>query len=57
MGHYHIQLSENASILCTIIPPRGKYCYKHLTMVIANFPDIFQHKMNDLFHGSEFIRV
>ena len=26
-------------------------------MVIANSPDIFQQKMNDLFHGFGFIRV
>ena len=25
MGYYHIQLSENASNLCTIIIPQGKY--------------------------------
>ena len=26
-------------------------------MVIANFPDILQQKMNDLFYGFEFIRA
>ena len=26
-------------------------------MVVSNSPDIFQHKMNDLFHGFEFICV
>ena len=25
MGYYHIKLSENASNLCTIFIPRGKY--------------------------------
>ena len=25
-------------------------------MGVANFPDIFQHKMDDLFHGFGFIR-
>ena len=44
MGYYHIQLSENTSNLCTTILPWG-----------ANSPDIFQQKMNDLFHGFEFI--
>ena len=33
-----------------------KYCYKRLPMGVSNSPDIFQKKMNDLFHGLEFIR-
>ena len=36
-----------------IILPWGKYCYKCLPMGVDNSPDIFQHKMNDLFHGFE----
>ena len=35
----------------------GKYRYKRLPMGVANSPDIFQQKMNDLFHGFEFIRA
>ena len=57
MGYYHIRLSENASNLCTIIIPWGKYRYKRLPMRVANSPDIFQQKMNDLFHAFEFIRA
>ena len=57
MKQYHIQLRENASNLCTIIIPWGKYRYKRLLMGIANSPDIFQHKMNDLFRRFEFIRA
>ena len=57
MGYNHIQLSENASKICTIILLWGKYRYKSLPMGVANRPDIFQHKMNDLFHGFEFIRA
>ena len=56
MGYYQIRISENASNLCTIMIPGGKYCYKHLPMGIANSPDIFQEKMNDLFDGFKFIR-
>ena len=51
MGYYHIQLSENASNLCTIILPWGKYRYKRLPMGVANSPDIFKQKMNYLFRG------
>ena len=56
-GYYHIQLIKNASNLCTIIIPRGKYQYKCLPMGVAYSPDIFQHKMNDLYYGFEFIRA
>ena len=35
--------------------PLGKYHYKRILMGISNSPDIFQQKMNGLFHGLEFI--
>ena len=57
MGYYHIQLRKNTSNLCTIILPWGKYRYKHLTMGYDKYPDVFQYKMNDLFHEFEFIRA
>ena len=50
MVYYHIRLNKNASNLCTIIIPQGKYGYKRLSMGVANLPDIYQQKMNDLFH-------
>ena len=34
-----------------------KYRYKHLTIVVANSPENFQQRMNDLFHGFEFIHA
>ena len=55
MGYYHIRLSENASNLCTIILPRGKYQYKRLWMGVANSPESFQQKIHVLFHRFEFI--
>ena len=57
MEYYHNQLSEDTSNLCTIILPWMKYCYKHLPMDISNSQDIFGYKMNDLFHGFEFIHA
>ena len=57
MGYYNIRIRKNASNLCKIINPWGKYWYKHLPMGVANSLDIFQHKMNDLFHGFELIRA
>ena len=37
--------------------PMGKYKYKRLPMGVGNSKEIFQNKMNDLFHGFEFIRA
>ena len=50
MGYYHIRLRKNTSNVCTIILPWGKFWYKRLPMEVANSPDIFQQKMNGLFH-------
>ena len=55
MRHYHICLRKNVSNLCTIIIPGEKYHYNRLPMGVANSPDIFQQKMNGLFHIFEFI--
>ena len=51
MVYDHIQLSKNASNLCTINILWNKYHYKRLTMGVANSPEIFQQMMNNLFHG------
>ena len=57
MVHYHIRLSKNASNLCTIILTWRIYRYKRLTTAVTNSLEIFQHKMNYLFHAFEFIRA
>ena len=57
MGCYHIQLSKNASKLCTIILPWGKYRYKFLPIEIANSSDILQQRMNNLFRVFFLIRL
>ena len=38
-----------------MILPWVKYRYKRLMMGVANSPEIFQQRMNDLFHEFEFI--
>jgi len=57
MGYYHILLTPNASRLCTIVLPWGKYEYLRLPMGLCNSPDIFQEKMSDLMQGLEFARA
>ena len=49
MGYDHIRISEDASNLCTIILPWGKYHNKHIPMGVSHPSDIFQHIMNYLF--------
>ena len=57
MGYYHIRLTPNASAICTVILPWGKYEYLRLPMGLCNSPDIFQEKMSDLMQGLEFTRA
>jgi hypothetical protein len=57
MGYYTIRLDPDASKICTIIFPWGKYSYKRLPMDIAGSPDIFQGKMSELMESLEFVRV
>jgi hypothetical protein len=57
MGYYTIRLDPDASKICTIIFPWGKYSYKRLPMVIAGSLDIFQGKMSELMESLEFVRA
>jgi hypothetical protein len=44
MSYYTIRLDPDASKICTIIFPWGKYSYKRLPMGISGSPDIFQER-------------
>ena len=55
--YYHIQLTPEASRLCTIVLPWGKYEYKRLPMGVCNSPDIFQEKISELFEGFKNVRA
>ena len=57
MGYHHILLTPNASRLCTVVLPWGKYKYLRLPMGLCNSPDIFQEKMSKLMTGLEFARA
>ena len=57
MGYYHINISNLASNLCTIILPWEKYQYKRLPMKVSNSLVIFQEKINKMFRGFEFIQA
>ena len=57
MGYYTIRLDPDASKICTLILPWGKYSYKRLPMGIACSPDIFQAKMSELMAHLEYVRT
>jgi len=57
MGYYTIRLDPDASKICTIILPWGKYSYQRLPMGVACSPDIFQARMSELMASLEFVRT
>ncbi len=57
MGFYTIRLDPDASKICTVIFPWGKYSYKRLPMGIAGSPDIFQEKMSEQMESLKFVRA
>ncbi len=57
MGYCTIRLDPDASKICTIIFPWGKFSYKRLAMGIAGSPDIFQGKMSELMESLEYVRA
>ncbi len=48
MGYYTIRLDPDASRICTIIFPRGKYSYLRFPMGIAGSPEIFNERCHSL---------
>jgi hypothetical protein len=57
MGYCTIRLDPDASKICTIIFPWGKYSYKRLPMGISGSPDIFHGKMLELVESLEYVRT
>ena len=57
MGYYHLPFMLNASQLCTVVLPWGKYEHLRLPMGLCNSPDIFLEKMSELMIGFEFARA
>ena len=55
MGYYTISLDPDASKICTIIIPWGKYSYLRLPMGIADSSNIFQAKMLELMVALDYV--
>ena len=56
MGYYTIRLTPDASKICTIVLPWGKYSYLRLPMGMSGSADIFQSKMTALMENLEYVR-
>jgi hypothetical protein len=50
-------LDPDASNICTIIFPWGKYSYNQLPMCIADSPDMLQSKMSELMEALEYVQA
>jgi hypothetical protein len=57
IGYYTIRLDPDASKICTIIFPWGKYSHQRLPMGIAGSPDFFQVKMMELMESLEYVQA
>ena len=55
MGYYHLELSPEFKELCTIVLPFGKFEYQQIPIGLCNSPEIFQEKMNKLFHDLDHV--
>ncbi len=57
MGYYTIWLDPDASKICTIIFPWGKFSFKQLPMGIAGSPDIVQGIMSALMESLDYVQA
>jgi hypothetical protein len=57
MGYYTIRLDAQASEMCTIIFPWGKYSYNRLPMGFGGSADIFQAQMMGLMVSLDYVRA
>jgi hypothetical protein len=57
MGYYTIRLDPQATKMCTIIFPWGKYSYLRMTMGFAGSADIFQAEMGNLMASVEYVQA
>ena len=57
MCYYTIRLDPDASKICSINLPWGKYSYSRLPRGIAGSPDIFHAKMSKLKVALEFVKT
>ena len=50
-GFWQVSLEEEASLLTTMAPPFGRYCWRRLPFGISPAPEILQQKLDEAILG------
>ena len=53
MEYYHALLDKKSQEICTVLLPWGKHTCTFLPQGLNCSPDVFQEKMDAVFHGME----
>ena len=56
-GFWHVPLDEKSSLLTTFNTPFGRYRWKRMPFGISSAPEVFQHRMHEVFEGLPGIEV
>ena len=56
-GYWQVKLDEASSKLCTFNTPYGRYRFTRLPFGIKSAPEVFQHRMSELFEDVEGVKV
>jgi len=56
-GYWQVKLDEASSKLCTFNTPYGRYRFTRLPFGIKSAPEMFQHRMSELFEDIEGVKA
>ena len=56
-GYWQVKLDEASSKLCTLNTPYGRYRFTRLPFGIKSAPEVFQHRMSELFEDVEGVKA
>ena len=56
-GYWQVKLDEASSKLCTFNTPYGRYRFTRLPFGIKSAPEVFQHRMSELFEDVEGVKA
>ncbi|XP_044163404.1 uncharacterized protein K02A2.6-like [Acropora millepora] len=56
-GYWQVKLDEASSKLCTFNTPYGRYRFTRLPFGIKSGPEMFQHRMSELFEDVEGVKA
>ena len=56
-GYWQVKLDEASSKLCTFNTPYGRYRFTRLPFGTKSAPEVFQHRMSELFEDVEGVKA